>query len=149
MSSAPTNPPGDYPPIPAYWRDENDWIVLLIFLPRDDAEDRTRAAEAIGYMLAYAQMTDTRMLALLGDRNADAYELLFSFNSSENKAQFIHLLMSNEETRCEDFEIMIPPQEEIDAAQPIAKVLPEDVFQRVTLSATMLLSGQSGNGIVQ
>ena len=149
MSSAPTNPPGDYPPIPAYWRDENDWIVLLIFLPRDDAGDRTRTAEAIGYMLAYAQMTDTRMLALLGDPNADAYELLFSFNSSENKAQFIDLLMSNDETHCEDFEIMIPPQEEIDAAQPIAKVLPGEVFQQVALTATMLLSEHSGTGTVQ
>ncbi len=144
MSSAPTNPPGDFPTIPPYWKDEKDWIVLLIFLPRDDAEDRTRAAESIGYMLTYAQMTDTRMLALLGDPNADAYELLFSFNSAENKAQFLHLLMSNDETHCEDFEIMIPPQEEIDAAQPIAKVLPEDVFQRVTLTATMLMSGESG-----
>jgi len=142
MSRVPTNPPpGDLPPIPAYWKDENDWIVLLVFLPRDDAEDRTRTAEAIGYMMAYAQMTDTRMLALVGDPNADAYELLFSFNSSENKAQFIHLLMSNEETRCEDFEIMIPPQEEIDAAQPIARVLPEGVMERVTIIATMLMSG--------
>ncbi len=114
MSKVPTTPPpGDLPPIPAYWKDEDDWIVLLVFLPRDDAEDRMRAAEAIGYMLAYAQMTDTRMLALVGDPNADAYELLFSFNSSENKAQFIQLLMSNEETRCEDFEIMIPPMKRL------------------------------------
>ncbi len=143
MSSAPTNPPGDFPPIPPYWKDEDDWIVLLVFLPGDDAEDRTRAAEAIGYMLAYAQMTDTRMLALLGDPNADAYELLFSFNSSENKAQFIHLLMSNEETRCEDFEIMIPPQEEIDAAQPLARVLPEDVMQQVAIISVTVLGGET------
>ncbi len=94
--------------------------------------------------MAYAQMTDTRMLALLGDPSADAYELLFSFDSSENKAQFMHLLMSNDETHCEDFEILVPPQEEIDAAQPIAKVLPGDVFLQVTLTATMLMSGQDG-----
>ncbi len=115
MSKVPTTPPpGDLPAIPAYWKNETDWIVLALFLPRDDAEDRMQTAESIGYMMAYAQVTDTRMLALLGDPDADAYELLFSFNSSENKAQFLHLLMSNEETRCEDFEIMIPQQDEID-----------------------------------
>jgi hypothetical protein len=144
MSSVPTNPPGDLPPIPPYWDDENDWIVLIEFLPKDDVEDRTEAAERIGYMLAYAQMTDTRMLALLGDSQADAYELLFSFNSAENKAEFLRLLNSNELSACDDEFIHIPPQDEIDAAQPIAKVLPEDVVQRVTLIATMLMGGQSG-----
>jgi hypothetical protein len=144
MSSVPTNPPGDMPPIPPYWNDERDWIVLIEFLPKDDVEDCTQAAERIGYMLAYAQMTDTRMLALLGDPQADAYELLFSFNSAENKAEFFRLLNSNELSACDDEFIQVPPQNEIDEAQPIAKVLPEDVVQRVTLIATMLLGGQAG-----
>jgi hypothetical protein len=95
-------------------------------------------------MLAYAQMTDTRMLALLGDPQADAYELLFSFNSAENKAEFLRLLNSNELSAYDDEFIQVPPQDEIDAAQPIAKVLPEDVVQRVTIVATMLLGGQAG-----
>src|ERR1700733_9148137 len=126
MSSVPTNPPGGVPPMPPYWNDEDDWIVLIEFLPKDDVKDRTQAAERIGYMLAYAQMTDTRMLALLGDPQADAYELLFSFNSAENKAEFFRLLNSNELSACDDEFIQVPPQDEIDAAQPIAKVLPED-----------------------
>lgn len=50
-----------------YWLDEADWIVLVEFLSPDDAEDRARGAEAIGYLFGYAQMTDTRMLALVGD----------------------------------------------------------------------------------
>lgn len=62
--------------------------MLVEFLPRHDAEDRAVVTEAIGHMLAYAQMTDTRMVALLGDPEADAYELLFSFNSPKNKAEF-------------------------------------------------------------
>jgi hypothetical protein len=62
MSSAPINPPSG-PVIPPFWRNESDWIVLIEFLPHHDAEDRAEAAERIGYMLAYAQMTDTRMLA--------------------------------------------------------------------------------------
>jgi hypothetical protein len=141
MSSTPTIPPGG-PPIPPFWSDDEDWIVVIEFLPRHDPEDRARATESIGYMLAYAHLTDTRMLALLGD--ADAYELLFSFSSSENKLQFLRLLRSNEVTDCEDEMIMVPHQKEIDAAQPLFQVLPADVFQQVTLTATALIGGQTG-----
>jgi hypothetical protein len=144
MSSTPINPPGNTPPIPPYWRDEEDWIVLIEFLSRYDAEDCARATNAIGYMFAYAQMTDTRMVALVGDAEADAYELLFSFSSSDNKAEFLRLLQSNEETRCEDEMILIPRQGEIEAAQPIAHVLPADVMRQVTIVATMMLGGQDG-----
>lgn len=128
--------------IPAYWRDEDDWIVLIEFLPRYDAEDRARGADAIGYMFAYAQMTDTRMLALVGDPEADAYELLFSFSSADNKAEFLRLLNSNDATECEGDEMIVPEQDEIEAAQPIMRVLPRDVMKRVTIVVTMLLGGQ-------
>lgn len=137
MRSAPINPPGG-PHIPPFWRDEDNWIVLIEFLPQHDAEDRDRATQTIGYMLAYSQMTDTRMLALVGDPAADAYELLFSFNSLVNKEEFLRLLKSNEITDCEDEMILFPVQKKIDAAQPLSKVLPIDVFQRVTLIATTL-----------
>jgi hypothetical protein len=142
MSSTPTSPPGSMPLVPPYWDDKDDWIVLVEFLRRDDAEDRARGAEAIGYMFAYAQMTDTRMLALLGDPKQDAYELLFSFSSPDNKAEFLRLLKSNDATDCEDSEILVPNQAEIKAAQPIARVLPEDVMRQATIVATMLLGGQ-------
>jgi len=95
-------------------------------------------------MLAYSQMTDTRMLALLGDPAADAYELLFSFNSSDNKAEFLRLLRSNEATDCEDEMILVPIQKEIDDAQPLFKVLPRDVFDQATLIAATLIGGQTG-----
>jgi len=144
MSSTPRIPPGSTPPVPPYWRNEDDWIVLIEFLSKDDEKDRERGAEAIGYMLAFSQMTDTRMLALLGDPKGDAYELLFSFSSPANKAEFLRLLQSNDATACEEFEILVPHQDEIEAAQPIARVLPEDVMQRVTVVAVMLFGGESG-----
>jgi hypothetical protein len=96
MSNTPTIPPGNTPPVPPFWRNEDDWIVLIEFLRSDDEEDRARGAEAIGYMLSFAQMTDTRMLALVGDPKADAYELLFSFSSPVNKAEFLRLLQAND-----------------------------------------------------
>jgi hypothetical protein len=143
MSSTPIIPPGDMAPIPPYWREGTDWIVLIEFLPRDDDEDRARGTEAIGYMFSFAQWTDTRMLALIGDPKADAYELLFSFSSPAHKAEFLSMLQSNDETRCEEDMILVPRQDEIEAAQPIARVLPADVMQQVTIIAAMLCGGDS------
>jgi hypothetical protein len=143
MSSTPIIPPGGMPPIPPHWSEESDWIVLIEFLRKDDPENCVRGTEAIGYMFAYSQMTDTRMLALVGDPQEDAYELLFSFSSPVNKAEFLHLLQSNDATACEEFEILVPDPSEIEAAQPIARVLPADVMRQVTVIATMLLGGES------
>lgn len=131
--------------IPPPWSEEKDWIVPVEFLPRHDAEDRAIVTEAIGHMLTYAQMTDTRMVALLGDPEADAYEFLFSFNSPKNKAEFLCLLRSSEVASTEDEFILVPTQDEIDAAQPLASVLPEAVFREVVLIATVLTSGQDGS----
>ncbi len=130
--------------MPPFWRNEEDWLVVIEFLRRDDDEDRARGTEAIGYMFAFAQMTDTRMLALVGDPQADAYELLFSFSSPANKAEFLRLPQSHDETRCEDDMILVPRQDEIDAAQPIARVLPADVMREVTVIAAMLFEGEPG-----
>jgi DNA methylase len=117
MSSTPIIPPGGMPPVPPHWREESDWIVLIEFLRQDDKEDRVRGTEAIRYMFAYSQMTDTRMLALVGDPKEDAYELLFSFSSPVNKVEFLRLLQSNDATACEEFEILVPDPSEIEAAQ--------------------------------
>jgi hypothetical protein len=143
MSRTPIIPPGGLAPTPPHWREESDWIVLIEFLRRDDDEDRARGTESIGYMFAFAQLTDTRMLALVGDPQADAYELLFSFSSPANKSEFLSLLQSNDETRCKEDMILVPRQEEIEAAQPIARVLPADVMQQVTIIAAMLCGDDS------
>ena len=143
MSNTPTSPPGSTPQIPPFWRNEDDWIVLIEFLRKYDAEDRVRGTEAIGYMFAYSQMTDTRMLALVGDPKEDAYELLFSFSSPVNKAEFLRLLQSNDATACEEFEILVPDPSEIEAAQPIARVLPVEVMRQVTVITAMLFGGES------
>jgi hypothetical protein len=38
------------------------------------------ASDIIGYLFGYAHLTNTRSLALVGDPEANAYELLFSFS---------------------------------------------------------------------
>lgn len=143
MSNTATTPQGNIPPMPTFRRNEEDWVVVIEFLRRDDEEDRAHGTEAMGYMFAFAQLTDTRMLALVGDPQADAYELLFSFSSPTNKAEFLRLLQSNDETLCEDDMILVPRQDEIDSAQPIALVLPADIMHQVTVIASMLFGGET------
>src|SRR6267154_952756 len=43
------------------------------------------------------QISRTRSLALLGDPDASAYELLFPFSSTGEKNEFLHLVRSNED----------------------------------------------------
>jgi hypothetical protein len=64
-----------------YWQDETDWLSTVEFLPTDDPEARIFASDIIGYLFGYAHLTNTRSLALVGDPDANAYELLFSFSS--------------------------------------------------------------------
>jgi hypothetical protein len=129
--------------IEPYWIDESDWLSLIEFLPQDDEEDRAIGAEAIGYLFGYAQLTDTRMLALIGDPDSDAYELLFSFVSREQKAGFLDLVDSYEyfTGAYAEGEFGIPTADEIRAARPLGMVLPEDVMRHATLIATTLLAG--------
>jgi hypothetical protein len=51
------------------------------------------------HLFGYAQATNTRALALVGDAdaNANAHELRFSFASFEGKRQFLHLVRTNED----------------------------------------------------
>ena len=123
-----------------YWQDEKDWLCTVEFLPTDDSEARLFAADIIGYLFGYANLTNTRSLALLGDSNANAYELLFSFSSPEEKNQFLDLVRSNEEMGADFIEndLMSPTSEEIRKARPLATVLPRDVLSHAALIAASL-----------
>jgi hypothetical protein len=65
-----------------------DWLCTVEFIPEDNGEARLFATEIVGHLFGYAQATNTRALALVGDADANAYELLFSFASSEGKSSF-------------------------------------------------------------
>jgi hypothetical protein len=84
LTSLATKRKGDFEP---YWQDEKDWFCTVEFLPTDDSKARLFAADIIGYLFGYANLTNTRLLALLGDSKTSAYELLFSFSSPEEKNQ--------------------------------------------------------------
>jgi hypothetical protein len=83
-------------------------------------------ASDIGYLFGYAHLTNTRSLALVGDPESNAYELLFSFSSSEEKDQFQELVRSNLDMGNDYIEndLLSPTTEEIRDARPLAMVLP-------------------------
>ena len=125
-----------------YWQDEDDWLCTIEFLPGDDPEDRLFGAEIVGYLVGYAQLTNTRVLALLGDPDASAYELLFSFSSPEEKKVFLSLVRSNEDMGNDYMsEFTSPTTEEIRNARPLATVLPQDALTDAMLIAATLCAG--------
>ena len=125
-----------------YWQDEKDWLCTVEFLPTDYPEACLYGADIIGYLVGYANLTNTRSLALLGDPDAGAYELLFSFSSPEAKTEFLDLVRSNEDMGKDYIIKLTPPTtEEIRNAGPLATVLPQDALTHVMLIAATLCAG--------
>jgi hypothetical protein len=125
-----------------YWQDEKDWLCIVEFLPTDNAGARLFAADIIGHLVGYANLTNTRSLALLGDPDASAYELLFSFSSPEERNEFLNLVRSNEDMGNEYIIELTPPTtEEIRNARPLAMVLPHDALTHTMLIAVTLCAG--------
>jgi len=71
--------------IEPYWKNEDDWLCTIKFLPRDDPEGRLFGADIVGHLFGYAQLTNTRAVALVGDPDASAYELFFPFRLLRRK----------------------------------------------------------------
>jgi hypothetical protein len=128
-----------------FWLDEKDWLCTLVFLSPEDEAERAQGAEVVGYLSAYAFMTNTRILTLLGDPEPGAYEFLFSFSSPANKERFLELMQSNELTETEEEFITIPDRSEIEDARPLGDVLSEDVLRHVNAISIMLLTGSDND----
>jgi hypothetical protein len=125
--------------VEVYWQDEKDWLCTVEFLPTDDPEALLFAANIIGYLVGYANLTNTRSLALLGDADGSAYELLFSFSSPEEKNEFLNLVRSNEDMGNDYiFELTPPTTKEIRNARPLAMILPQDALTHAMLIAAIL-----------
>jgi hypothetical protein len=126
---------------------QTDWLCTVEFIPEDNGEARLFATEIIGHLFGYAQAANTRALALVGDADANAYELLFSFASSEDKEQFLHLVRTDEDMGNDYIEndFMSPTAEEIRNARPLGMVLPPDVVNHVALIAATLFACREDN----
>jgi len=124
------------------WIDESDWLCAVEILNDRDPEGRDLAADTIGYLLGYAHLTNTRSLALVGDPEMMAYEILFSFSSPMEKTRFLDLIRSNDELGNEyvDNDLVQPVKDEIRDARPLAAVLPKTALTRALLVATSISS---------
>ena len=132
-----------------YWQDEKDWLCTIEFLPTDDPEARLYGADIIGHLVGYANLTNTGVLALVGDPDASAYELLFSFSIPAEKKEFLNLVRSNEDIGNDYITELTPPTaEEIRNARPLATVLPHHVLTHVMLIATTLCAGSEDDRAV-
>src|SRR5690349_16261060 len=60
---------------------EDNWLCTVDFFPSDDLEGRVFVADIVGYLFGYAQPANARTLALVGDPEAGAYEILLSFST--------------------------------------------------------------------
>ena len=127
------------------WINEPDWLCAVEFLNDEDPEGRDLAADTIGYLLGYAQLTNTRSLALIGDPSMMAFEILFSFSSPAEKKRFLDLIRSNDELGNEYVEndLIQPVKDEIRIAGPLVKVLPPQALTRALLVATTVCSATS------
>lgn len=102
-----------------------------------------------GILFGYAQLTNARALALVGDPEAGAYELLFSFSTPGDKDRFLDLVRSNEDMGDDYIEndFMTPATEEIRNARPLMAVLPEDIVSRARLIASALCPGTEDGSV--
>jgi hypothetical protein len=132
-----------------FWINEPDWLCAVEFLNDEDTEERNLAADTVGYLLGYARLTNTRSLALLGDPSTQAYEILFSFSTSEDKARFLEMVRSNDDlgNHYIDTDLLRPTLDEIREARPIATVLPREALARASLVAASVCIGSSGDNL--
>ena len=100
-------------------------------------------------MVGCANLTNTRSLVLLGNPDASAYELLFSFSPSEEKNDFLNLVRSNEEMGKDYIIELTPPTiEEIRNARPLATVLPQEALTHAMLIAATVCAARGDNRAV-
>jgi hypothetical protein len=122
------------------WMNEPDWLCAVEFLNDEDPESRDLAADTIGYLLGYSRLTNTRSLALIGDPDLMAYEILFSFSCPAEKARFLDFIRSNDQLGNEYIvnDLIQPVRKEIRDAQPLAAVLPKSAMARALVIANFI-----------
>jgi hypothetical protein len=124
----------------ADYAEERDWLVTLVHFRPEYPEEHAEEAEKLGYLIAYADLTNTRCLGLIGDSEGGIYEILFSFDGSENRASFMKLVAENEDLGHDFVETLsVPSPTEVEGALPLPQVIPPDPFRHACAMAQLLL----------
>jgi hypothetical protein len=123
-----------------YWLDEKDWLVTVVILSGSERHDAVNL-DWIGRLFGFAQVTDTRMLALVGDPEGPTYALLFSFSSEENKNLFLELVRIDGYAHPAEDTFDVPTRDEIEEARPLGTVFPEKQAEYIVRIATVTAIG--------
>src|SRR5271167_1343554 len=115
-----------------YWLDEDDWLVTICPLPKDedDHEGNLETLNWIGRLFGFATATNTRVLALVGDPELPAYEILLSFDCAENNDEVLRLVEADGYADASEF--TVPSRDEIAAARPLGMVFPSEQADLIT-----------------
>jgi len=135
------------PQEPPLWSEDRDWLVAIVMLPDDEPEDNRLELDWLGRVFAYCQITNSRLLAQLGDPDMPAYEIWVSFDSAEHKREFMALVDADEATDSSDPCSSSPPVDlnNIWNLRPLGEVLPQEYTDHVCVVATaILMSEESG-----
>lgn len=127
----------------------SNWGATQEGTPLERTESPSRGVSSVNFPVIvlrnwhrYAHLTNTRSLALVGDPEMMAYEILFSFSSPMEKTRFLDLIRSNNELGNEyvDNDLIQPVKDEIRDARPLAAVLHKTALTRALLVATSISS---------
>jgi hypothetical protein len=124
-----------------YWLHEDDWLVTICPLPKDEAdpEANLETLNWIGRLFGFATATNTRMLALVGDPELPAYEILLSFDCPENHEEFLRLVEADGYADASEF--TVPMRDEIAEARPIGSVFPGEQAELITGVGVITMQG--------
>jgi hypothetical protein len=122
------------------YEDEKDWLVTLVHFPPEYPEEHAAEAETLGHLLGYADITNTRCLALVGDREAGVYEILLSFDCAQSKTEFMGYVAAAEGLG-QDFiqnGLSVPSASEIERSLPVSSVIPPTALVQANLVAQLI-----------
>lgn len=122
--------------------------MLIEVLPEDDPEYRKHVTEGLGYIFSYAYQTGAHLAALVDERHASVYRLLFCFDTDADKDDFLRLVSLNEELSCGCFTFMTPSERSVKEAKSIVEILPPDVLQQAIHYINHLSGSAGANSVI-
>jgi len=110
-------------------------------LPKDedDPEVNLETLNWIGRLFGFATATNTRVLALVGDPELPAYEILLSFDCTESHDEFLRLVEADGYADASEF--TVPSRDEIAAARPLGLVFPSEQADLITGIGVITMQG--------
>jgi hypothetical protein len=132
--------------LPPLWDNERNWVTENVPLSTDieEEQDNLVTIEWIGRLLAFAELTNTRMLAMPSrdDDCIEWYELWFSFDNKEHRQEFLRLVKDDGYADPDEAESFKPPVggfEQLRNLRPLSDVFDPDYSSLIRASAAITM----------